>query len=131
MVSRILSLLGLKRRVPNAVREYRRKHVRYPGFHAEMVVGNQSYSVCDWSRGGIAFKTTPNDNLTQGDNIQVILKFKLPHDTLTIKQSACIVRSSKHDIAAEFDPLPMVVHRQFERVLDNLYAQDFLESQVV
>ena len=131
MVSRILSLLGLKQRVPSAVQEHRRKHTRYPGFHTEMIVGDQSYSVCDWSRGGIAFETTPNDNLNPGDNIQVILKFKLPHDTITIKQLACIVRSSKHNIAAEFAPLPTVVHRQFERVLDNLYTQDFLESQVV
>ncbi|MFH1157850.1 MAG: PilZ domain-containing protein [Pseudomonadota bacterium] len=131
MMSGILSLLGLEQRVPSAIPEHRRKYVRYPGYHAEVIVGDQSYSVRDWSRGGVAFETAPDARLTTGDHIQVTLKFRLPHDTITIRQLARIVRASRHNIAAEFAPLPTVVHRQFERVLDNLHAQDFLESQVV
>lgn len=130
MISMILSLLGLKQRVQCTVSEHRRKHVRYPGFHTKVIVENKSYNIHDWSKGGIAFETTPDVHLTTGDNIQVILKFKLPHDIITIRQLACIVRASKHNVAAEFAPLPTVVRRQFERVLDNLHTQGFLESQV-
>jgi len=131
MISKILSLLGLKQRVQDTVSEHRRKHVRYPCFHTEMIVEDQAYNVHDWSKGGIAFESTPNAHLTTGDNIQIILKFKLPHDIIIIRQLACIVRASKHNVAAEFAPLPtVVVRRQFERVLDNLHTQDFLESQV-
>ena len=131
MMSGILSLLGLKQKVPNAITERRRKHVRYHGSHAEIIVENQSYNIRDWSKGGVAFKTTPNVHLTTGDQVQVILKFKLPHDIIVIRQLARIVWASKNNIAAEFTPLPTIVHRQFERVLDNLHTQDFLESQVV
>lgn len=131
MMSGILSLLKLKQKAPNTISKHRRKHIRYHGSHSEIIIKNQSYNIRDWSKGGVAFKMTPNTNLTTGDHIQVILKFKLPHDIIIIQQLARIVWASKHNVAAEFAPLPTVVHRQFERVLDNLHTQDFLESQVV
>ena len=132
MMSGILSLLKLRQKIPSAISERRRKYIRYPaGSHAEIIVENQSYSIRDWSKGGVAFKTAPDIHLTTGDHVQVTLKFKLPHDIIVIRQLVRIVWASKNNTAAEFAPLPTVVHRQFERVLDNLHTQDFLESQVV
>lgn len=130
-MSEILSFFGLGGgSSSNAKADLRRKHIRYPGFHAEVVVGNRAYSVRDWSMGGVVFETAPDARLTSGDKFQILLKFRFPHDTITVQQQALVLRTSKRGIAAQFAALPTESRRQFERVLDSLHAQSFLESQV-
>ena len=110
--------------------EHRRKHVRHPAFQAEALVGGRTYNIRDWSMGGIFFDTAPDARLTAGDSVTVTLKFRFPHDTISIQQQALITRTARRGIAAEFAPLQGSVRRQFERVLDSIYAQSFLESQI-
>jgi len=93
------------------------------------MVGNRAYSIRDWSLGGISFETAPDASLTVGDKIQVVLKFRFLYDTITIQLPAQIVRTARRGIAAKFIPLPSVARRQFDRVLDSLHTERFLESQ--
>jgi hypothetical protein len=129
-MSEILSFFGFGSGDGNAKADFRRKHIRYPGFHAEVMLGNRAYSVRDWSMGGVVFETAPDARLMSGDRIQILLKFRFPHDTIVIQQQAQVVRTAKRGIAAKFATLPQDTRRQFERVLDSLYAQSFMESQV-
>jgi hypothetical protein len=130
VMSKILSLFNLGGGDLSGTADFRRKHVRYAGVHAEVLVGTRSYSIRDWSFGGLSFETAPDARLTAGDKIVAVLKFRFPHATITIQQPAQIVRTAKRGIAAQFAPLQAETRRQFERVLDSLHAQSFSESQV-
>ncbi|MCE9508230.1 MAG: PilZ domain-containing protein [Alphaproteobacteria bacterium] len=131
MLKKILAFLGLGNGIYNVAIDPRRKYVRHPGFRAEVIVGNRVYGVRDWSLGGVAFETGADARIQAGDKVQVTMKFHLPtNDTITIEQQARIVRAAKRGVAAAFAPLPPNTRRQFERVLDSLHAQSFLESQV-
>src|ERR1035437_4562414 len=106
----------------NTETDARRKYIRHNGVHAEVTVGNRAYSIRDWSLGGIAFETAPDAGVTVGDKLQLVLKFRFLHDTITIRQPGHIVWTAKRGIAAEFGPLPAAVRRQFDRVLDSLHT---------
>jgi len=130
MFRKVLSLLGLTHLSENIRGDVRRKHIRHPGLQAEIMVGDRIYSVRDWSLGGVLFETAPDARIQKGDQLQVILKFRFPHDTITIQQQAHILRAEKRGIAAQFAPMPPKARREFDRVLDSLYAQSFLKSQI-
>jgi len=130
MIDKILAFFGLGSGAYNSAAETRRKHVRHPGFHAEVIVGDRIYSIRDWSLGGVAFETGADARIQAGDKVQVTMKFHFPHDTITIEQPARIIRAVKRGVAAEFAPLQPTTRRQFKRVLDSFYAQSFLESQI-
>ena len=129
LVQSVLSFLHLDSGAWNADIDAR-KYIRYGNIHAEVTVGNQAYSVRDSGLGGIAFETAPDARLTVGDKIQVVLKFRFLHDTITVQQPAQIVRTARRGIeAAVFTPLPAATRRQFDRVLDRLHTESFLQSQ--
>lgn len=130
VLNKISSVLGFGDTRWNADSSTRRQHPRHTGLKAEVVVGGRAYSLHDWSIGGLSFEAAPDARLTAGDKIQVSLKFSFPHETITIQQQAHVVRAVKRGIAAKFAPLPAESRLQFERVLDSLYSQGFLESQV-
>jgi len=133
MIDGILSLFGLRRKnkTDNDTQNAgRRRHMRHPAFHAEVVIGDRSYNICDWGMGGVFFETAPDARLTTGDKIPTILKFRFLHETIVIQQQARVIRTARRGIAAEFTPLPATSRRQFERVQDNLHTQTFLESQI-
>lgn len=108
----------------------RRRHMRHNSVQAEVIIGNRAYSVRDWSMGGVAFDTTPDARLMNGDYVQLVIKFRLPHDTITVQQRVQVVRTARRGVAAKFNGMTAEVRRQFERVLDNLHAQTFMESQI-
>jgi hypothetical protein len=128
LVQSVLSFFHLDRGAWNAGIDAR-KYVRYGNLHAEVTVGNQAYSVRDWGIGGVSFETAPDARLTVGDKIQLVLKFRFLHDTITVQQPAQVVRTARRGIAAVFTPLPAATRRQFDRVLDSLHTESFLESQ--
>ncbi len=97
---------------------------------AEVIVGNRAYSVKDWSLGGVSFETAPDARLAAGDRVQIVIHFRFPQGTVVIQQQAHIVRAAKQSIAAKFAPLMTDSRRQFERILDHLHTQNFVESQV-
>lgn len=132
MFNRVLSLFGVRNLTSQGDEtSTRRKHVRHEAVHAEVVVGDHSYNIRDWGMGGVFFETTPEVKLNAGDKIPAILRFRFPHETIVIQHPARVIRTARRGgTAAEFAPLPAQVRRQFQRVLDNLHTQRFLESQI-
>lgn len=106
-----------------------RKYVRYGNLRAEVTVGDHAYVIRDWGLGGVSFETAPDARLIVGDKIQLVLKFRFLHGTITVQQPAQIVRTARRGIAAVFTPLPAATRRQFDRVLDSLHTESFLKSQ--
>jgi len=109
--------------------DIRRKYVRYNSVQAEVVVGQRAYSIRDWSLGGVSFETPPDARLTSGDRIEIELKFRFAHGTVTVRQPAEVVRAVRRDVAAKFTPLGPGARREFSRVFDVLNAEGFLASQ--
>jgi len=130
MIEQILNILGIGDGAFNKAPEVRRKHVRHAGVQAEVVVGDRSYGVKDWSTGGVYFETAPDARLVVGDRVQFMLRFRLPNETINIVQAGKIVRSVRRGLAAEFTPLSPESKRKFAKVVDGFNAQRFLESQV-
>jgi hypothetical protein len=109
--------------------DFRRKYIRHSGVRAEVMVGTRAYSLRDWSLGGVSFETEPDARLMVGDKVQLVLRFRFPHKTVTIQQQAHVVRSVRSGVAARFAPLTGAVRREFDRVLDGLHAEKFMLSQ--
>lgn len=107
----------------------RRRHIRRAGPNTDILVANSSYIVKDWSKGGVFFETQPDARMVLGDQVQLTLRFRLPNEIITITQPGRIVRAVKRGIAAEFLPLSNEARRLFDRVIDGMNAQGFIESQ--
>lgn len=129
IVEKILSFLNMTPGSAETPADARRRHIRHDAVHADVAVGPSSYSVRDWSLGGVSFETLPDSRLMVGDRLSFTLRFNFPHGAITIEQPGRIVRTSRRGTAAEFGPLPVAVRRQFDRVIDSLNAQNFLDSQ--
>lgn len=130
MLDMILSTLGLSDASFNSAGESRRRHQRHPGHQTEIDVAGRVYSVRDWSMGGVFFDTPPDSRMVVGDKVNFNLRFRLPHETITIEHTAQVVRSATRGIAAEFAQLPPEIRRKLQRVTDWFHTQSFLESQV-
>jgi hypothetical protein len=130
MINKILAKLGLGDGTLYQSIDTRRKHMRHEGIVAEVLVQDRAFGVKDWSLGGVCFETLPDPHMVVGDKVQFTLKFRLPHETVMIKQVGRIVRAAKRGVAAEFMPLSPETRRKFARVIDTLHAKNFLESQV-
>ena len=127
MINAILKKLGLGDGSLNADIESRRHHVRYSGRGAEVLLGGQAYALRDWSLSGVAFDTQPDSRILVGDRVSMTLLFRFPHDTLRIETTGKVVRTGRRGTAAL---LPEEARRGLARVIDNVHAQDFLQSQV-
>ena len=131
MFDNVLSFFGLGNGLPSGQGDFRRKHIRYPGLNAEVVIGRNTYPVQDWDLNGIAFGTTPDNYLNVGTNVKMTIRFTLPHETIVIDQEACIFRIAQRGVSvAMYTSMQPNARHQFDRVLDSFYAQKFLESQV-
>jgi len=130
LIKKILAFFRLSTKKIDVTKETRRRHVRHPGFNAEVVIEGRTYVAYDWSMSGIAFKTGDTKNIKEGDDVRVTLNFKFPGNTISIAQTAHIIRSLNGTTAIEFEPLPSTTHNEFNKVLDNLYTQSFIESQI-
>lgn len=129
MFRKILSILGVPWATAHIVNKSRRKYVRHQAFNSEVIINGKGYGVQDWSLGGVAFDISTGSDIRIGDKVQVIIKFKFISNDITISQDAHIVRVEKGSCAAEFEPLPQPVRNEFDRVLETLYTQSFIESQ--
>lgn len=129
MLSTLLAKLGLGDGSYNTSADTRRKYIRMPGARAEVELGSQALRVRDWSQGGISFDTMPDTPINEGDRVVVTLRFRLPHETVSMQRPLRIVRAGAHGAAAEFAPLSNDDRKQFARVLDSYHAEEFLASQ--
>lgn len=132
MFDNVLSFLNLRNTLMAEQREdFRRKHIRYSGLDAEVAIDKHTYAVRNWDMNGIAFETEPDNYIDAGAAVQMIIEFKLPHETIFIKQQAIILRTAHRGVSvATFPFVPPDNRRLFERVLDNLHARKFLESRI-
>ncbi|HRI77250.1 MAG: PilZ domain-containing protein [Alphaproteobacteria bacterium] len=132
MIDRLLNILGLGDGSLNGASEWRRRHVRHDiresGVEAEVEINGRAYSLRDWSMGGLCFDA---DNMPEaGQDIDMNIRFRLPHETITIRQNGRVVRAMKKRIAAEFVQTTPDMQRRFRKVLDGMHALQFVESQV-
>lgn len=130
MLSKILSMIGLGDGSLNGEVEARRRYARHAGQDVEVVVANRVYSVKDWSYGGVSFETLLDAPVNAGDSLQMTIRFRFPHETVSITQPGRVVRAARRGIAAEFQPLSKEIRRKFDRALDYVHTRDFMESQV-
>jgi hypothetical protein len=129
MFQEILNSLGLSDTMDTSI-ESRRQHLRRSGVQADVKVGGQVYSVRDWSFGGIFFDTPPDPRIMVGDQLDVKIQFRLPHETVEIDHRARVVRATRRGIATAFEGLTPEARRLFERVIDGINTQSFADSQV-
>lgn len=135
MINRILNILGLGDGSLNGASEWRRRHVRHNpkeiGVRAEVEIGGKRYAIRDWSLGGLCFETPANADVPVGAEVDMDIHFRLPHETVTIRQAGRMIRSVSRGVATEFRDLTPDMRRRFEKVLDMVHTQRFLESQLV
>lgn len=129
MFGKLLSLFGISSAGTSIGRSTRRKYVRHHAFNADVLINGKKYNVHDWSLGGVAFDAAGDSTIKMGDKLEVIIQFKFINNDITISQNAHVVRSDGFNCAAEFEPLPQPVRHEFDRVLETLYTQSFIESQ--
>ena len=130
MINQILSKRGIGDGSFNLEPDSRRKYIRHNGMRAEIEMADRTYSVRDWSLGGVSFDTQPDARLVEGDRVNVTVRFRFAHETFAISQQIRVVRAAGRVIAGEFAPLSNDDRKQFDRVMDSYNAQSFLESQV-
>ncbi len=129
MLSTLLNKLGLGDGSNNIEVDPRRKYIRFEGAHAEIELGQQSVPVRDWSQGGVFFDTTPGLDLNEGDKLVATLRFRFPHETVSVQQQIRVVRTARRGVAVEFGPQSNDDRKQFSRIIDNYNAENFLASQ--
>jgi hypothetical protein len=129
MIQDILNKLGLGEEMDTSL-ESRRHHLRRRGIHADVIVGNQTYCIRDWSLGGIFFETQPDPRLTQGDTVELTVQFRLPHETVRFENKARVVRATRRGIATAFDDMKPEARKMMQRVIDGVNAAAFADSQV-
>ena len=131
LFDRLKSLFGLGVGSGNLTdNKTRRKYVRHQAFNAQVIICGKDYNVHDWSMGGVAFESVIGSNINVGDDVEVVIKFSFTNNDITIIQKAHIVRLDYASTAAEFDPLPSAARNEFDRILELLYTQSFIESQM-
>ena len=56
--------------------------------------------------------------------------FRFPHETVSVQQQIRVVRAARRGIAVEFGPQSNDDRKQFNRIIDNYNAENFVASQV-
>lgn len=130
MLSTLLSKLGLGDGSNNVEADVRRKYIRLTGASAEVEMGQQAFPVRDWSPGGVFFETLPESQLHEGDKMTVTLRFRFPHEVVSLQREIRVVRTARRGVAAEFSPLSNDDRKQFDRIIDSYHAENFLASQI-
>lgn len=136
MIHQILNILGLGDGSMNGASEWRRRHIRHNtreiGVQADVEIAGRTYKIRDWSMGGLSFETPANAPATIGAEVDMDIHFRLADETITISQAAGrMVRDLGRGMATEFSDLTPEMRRRFEKVLDMIHTQRFLESQLV
>ncbi len=130
MLNTLLNKLGLGDGSNNIETDVRRKYIRFTGGNAEISLGQSALRVRDWSQGGVFFDADPALDLHEGDKMVATLHFRFPHETVSVQQQIRVVRAARRGIAVEFGPQSNDDRKQFNRIIDNYNAENFVASQV-
>ena len=121
------SLMGESEKAPI---KSKREHARRTGDQCVSVVNGKMYPIQNWSHGGLLI--AGDDRLFGvNDEQDVTVKFKLRDEVLDITHKAKIIRKGHGSIALQFLPLTNAVQSGFQKVMDDVLAQNFSESQLI
>jgi hypothetical protein len=132
MIRCLLTILSLGDGSLNGSTEWRRRHVRHDAckarIEAEVETNGRSYSLRDWSMGGLCCDAEAAPPL--GQKLDMQIRFRLPHETVTIRHSGYVVRVLSGGMAIEFAPPAPETRRRLWKVIDDIHVLEFMQSQV-
>ncbi|MGB0719534.1 MAG: PilZ domain-containing protein [Bdellovibrionales bacterium] len=108
--------------------ENSRKFARHAGTRCVTEVNGVNHPTIDWSLGGVLIHGDTR-LFGLGDPCAVTLKFRLRDDVVAVPHAAHVVRKTRDRIALEFEPLSAAIRKQFQSVIDDESALEFIESQ--
>jgi hypothetical protein len=108
----------------------KRAYPRREGDQCVTVVNGKMYPVQNWSNGGLLI-TADDRMFGVSEEHDVTIKFKLRDEVMDVTHKAKIIRKSSGGIAMQFLPLTSAVQGAFQRVVDDILAQNFSESQLI
>ena len=94
------------------------------------IKGNASESAGATGNGGLLI-TADDRMFGVSEEHDVTIKFKLRDEVMDVTHKAKIIRKSSGGIAMQFLPLTSAVQGAFQRVVDDILAQNFSESQLI
>jgi len=112
--------------------EIRRKHPRKQGKYSVLSIGGKEFEIQDWSRGGVCFNGF-DIPFAVGDELRFKMIFELAQNTIAVEHKGRIVRTSKQgdNTAVVFEPFGRDLDRQFDRIIDGIVTEEFVQSQAV
>lgn len=127
MLETILQTLRL--RASNDDQDFRREYERREMDSCIGVIDDVAFPIQNWSKGGI---------MLMGDDRQfgvndiktVTLKFKLADRVVEVAHSGRILRKGRDKFVLQFAPLTQNIERQFNHIVDDYVAQQFVNSQI-
>ena len=82
-----------------------------------ITVNGAPYPVRDWSLSGVLFEADTR-TFNQGDNVPMILKFRLGDSIAEVEATGTIVRTNALYVATQFDPLSSLAQQTLHQVID-------------
>ena len=127
MITDILN--GLKIAASNDDFDSRRSHERREIDSCIAVIDGMSYPVENWSQGGILLHG--DDRIFGLDDVKdITIKFKVAEKVMNVSHRGRILRKSSNKFAMQFAPLTQEIDKQFQHVLDDHMAKEFVNSQI-
>lgn len=120
---------SLKFTTSNDDQDTRRTHQRHNGGTCVAIIDDVTYQISNWSKGGIMIM---GDDRPFGvyDVKNVIIRFKLDDKAVDIDLKAHVLRKGRDKLVLEFSPLSQNAERQFNFIMDDFMAREFMQSQV-
>ena len=92
------------------------------------MIDGTTFPVENWSRGGVMFRGDSR-LYSIGDTVEMTLKFRLSDRIVDVPTRGRIVRKSGFALAMQFEGLDPQNRRQFQNVIDDWSARQFVSSQ--
>jgi len=120
---------SLKFTISNDDQDTRRSHQRHDGMRCVAIIDGVTYPIKNWSKGGIMIM---GDDRTFGvyDAKDFTLRFKMNNDVIDIEHKGHILRKGRENFILQFAPITQNLDRQFNSILNDFAAQEFMQSQV-
>jgi len=119
---------ALKFKISNDDQDTRRAHERHTGGKCVGIIDGVSYPVENWSKGG-ALLMGDDRQFGVNDIKDVTLRFKLSDRVIDILQTGHVLRKGRDKFVMQFAPLTQNIDRQFNSIVDDYMAQEFMRSQ--
>lgn len=123
MLNKLKSVLGLKDDNGGDDNVSRRAYPRRDSDRCIGVINGTIMPVADWSQGGL--RVLGDARLyAVGQEMDVVMKFKLADDLVSIPQRGQVVRKAQDGFSIKFMPMSQEVRGRFQRVLSDIAANE-------